>query len=78
MVKVEMTATGQINLRAITTDCWHWWGRVLYETVYCARGKDEQYIKDHKRYLQNDHTSCHRFEANQFRLFCLAAADVRL
>jgi len=78
VVKVEMTATGQINLRAITTDCWQARGRVLYERVYCARGKDEQYIKDHKRYLQSDRTACHRFEANQFRLFCMSAAYVLL
>lgn len=78
VVKVEITATGQLNLRAITTDCWQARGRVLYETIYCARGKDEQYIKDHKRYLQSDRTACHRFEANQFRLLCMSAAYVLL
>lgn len=62
VVKVEMTATGQINLRAITTDCWQGRGLGLYETVYCARGKDEQYLKDHKCYLQSDRTACHTFE----------------
>ncbi len=46
--------------------------------MYCARGKDEQYIKDHKLYLQSDRASCHRFEANQFRLFCMSAAYVLL
>jgi len=78
VVKVEMTTTGRLNLRAITTDCWQARGRVLYEQVYCARGQDEQYIKDHKRYLQSDRASCHRFEANQFRLFCMSAAYVLL
>jgi hypothetical protein len=78
VVKVEITGTGQPNIRAITTDCWQGHGRVLYEQVYCARGKDEQYIKDHKRYLQSKRASCHRFEANQFRLLCMSAAYVLL
>ena len=78
VVKVEITATGQRNIRAITTDCWPGQGRVLYETVYCARGKDEQYIKDHKRHLQSDRTACHTFEANQFRLLLMSAAYVLL
>ena len=78
VVKVEMTTTGQINLRAITTDCWQGRARVFYETVYCARGQDEQYIKDHKRYLQSDRASCHRFEAHPFRLFGMSAAYVLL
>ncbi len=29
----------------------------------------ENMIKDHKRYTKSDRTSCHRWEANQFRLF---------
>ncbi|HKJ87604.1 MAG TPA: transposase, partial [Gammaproteobacteria bacterium] len=78
VVKVEITSTGRINIRAITTDCWQGRGRVLYETGSCARGKDEQYIKDHKGSLQSDRTSCHRFEANQFRLYCMSAAYVVL
>lgn len=41
----------------------------LYEKVYCARGKMENLIKDHKLYTKSDRTSCHRWEANQFRLF---------
>ncbi len=41
----------------------------LYEKVYCARGKMENLIKEHKLYTKSDRTSCHRWEANQFRLF---------
>jgi hypothetical protein len=41
----------------------------LYEKTYCARGRMENMIKDHKRYTKSDRTSCHRWEANQFRLF---------
>lgn len=51
---------------------------MLYETVYCSRGKDEQYMKDHKLYLQSGRTSCHRCEANPFRLWCMSAAYVLL
>ena len=43
--------------------------KVLYEKIYCARGQMENMIKDHKRYTKSDRTSCHRWEANQFRLF---------
>ena len=43
--------------------------RHLYEKVYCARGKMENLIKEHKLYTKSDRTSCHRWEANQFRLF---------
>ncbi len=46
--------------------------------IYCARGQAENEIKDHKRYLKSDRTSCHRFEANQFRLFLHSAAYVLL
>jgi hypothetical protein len=49
---------------------------VLYKKIYCARGEDELYIKDHKLYLKSDRTSCHRFGANQFRLFLHSAAYV--
>ncbi len=38
----------------------------------------ENEIKDHKRYLKSDRTSCHRFAANQFRLLLHSAADVLL
>ncbi len=44
-------------------------GKHLYEKIYCARGKMEDLIKEHKLYTKSDRTSCHRWEANQFRLF---------
>jgi hypothetical protein len=44
-------------------------GKHLYEKVYCARGKMENLIKQHKLYTKSDRTSCHRWQANQFRLF---------
>ncbi len=38
----------------------------------------ENFIKNHKTYLHSDRTSCHAFEANQFRLFMHSAAYVLL
>ena len=49
-------------------------GPPLYERVYCARGRMENMIKEHKLYTKSDRTSCHRWEANQFRLFLHTAA----
>ena len=43
--------------------------KILYEKIYCARGRMENMIKEHKLYTRSDRTSCHRWEANQFRLF---------
>ena len=48
--------------------------KVLYDKVYCARGRMENMIKDMKLYTRSDRTSCHRWEANQFRLFLHMAA----
>ena len=41
---------------------------------YVDRGEAEGWIKDFKRACQADRLSCHRFCANQFRLFLHAAA----
>ena len=43
--------------------------KLLYEKIYCARGRMENMIKDHKLYTKTDRTSCDRWEANHFRLF---------
>lgn len=48
--------------------------KVLYETVYCARGQAENLIKAHKLHLASDRTSCHKATANQFRLLIHTAA----
>ncbi|MFQ6019083.1 MAG: IS1380 family transposase [Kiloniellaceae bacterium] len=65
--RVEATAKGS-DIRFIVTNL-PGRAKVLYEKVYCARGRMENMIKDHKRYTRSDRTSCHRWEANQFRLF---------
>jgi hypothetical protein len=41
---------------------------------YTERGGTEGWIKDFKNYVRCDRLSCHRFWANQFRLFLHAAA----
>jgi hypothetical protein len=49
-------------------------GKYLYETVYCARGEMENFIKLHKAQLASDRTSCRDPRANQFRLILHTAA----
>ena len=77
VIKVEVSDQG-VNTRFVVTDMEHARTKVLYQHIYCARGQAENEIKDHKRYLKSDRTSCHRFAANQFRLFLHSAAYVLL
>ena len=78
VIKVEVTDKGTNNTRFIVTDLLRAGAQWLYQGVYCARGQMENNIKDHKRGLKSDRTSCHRFEANAFRLFLHSAAYVLL
>jgi len=48
--------------------------KMLYEKVYCARGRAENLIKAHKLHLASDRTSCRKATANQFRLLIHTAA----
>jgi hypothetical protein len=75
VAKVEMSEQGE-NIRFIVSSMKQAKATVLYKEIYCARGEDELYIREHKLYLKSDRTSCHRFEANQFRLFLHSAAYV--
>lgn len=77
VAKVEVSEKG-VNIRFISTDILNAKATALYEDVYCHRGNNELYIKDHKTYLKSDRSSCHRFEANQFRLFLHSMAYVLL
>jgi hypothetical protein len=77
VIKVEVSDQG-VNTRFVVTDLEHARTKVLYQQIYCARGQAENEIKDHKLYLKSDRMSCHRFEANQFRLFLHSAAYVLL
>jgi len=74
-IKVEVSDQG-VNTRLVVTDLEHARTKVLYQHMYCARGQAENASKDHKRSLQSDRTSCHRFEANQCRWFLHSAAYV--
>ena len=48
----------------------------LYDLLYCQRGEMENRIKEQQLGLFADRTSCHAFEANQFRLLLSSAAYV--
>ncbi len=75
--KAEVTQ-GDANPRSVVTNLESSSAEFIYDKVYCARGRMENFIKDHKTFLHSDRTSCHRFEANQFRLFLHSAAYVLL
>jgi hypothetical protein len=73
--RIQVTAQGT-DVRYVVTSLRAAGAKYLYDTVYCARGKMELMIKDHKVALRSDRTSCHKKEANQFRLFLHSAAYV--
>ena len=75
--KAEITARGQ-NTRFVVTNLESSRPSFIYQSVYCARGQMENFIKNHKTFLHSDRTSCHTFTANQFRLFLHSAAYVLL
>ena len=49
---------------------------IVYQDLYCARGQDENYIKQIKNDLASDRTSDHSFLANHLRLYFSCAAYV--
>lgn len=67
IARVEATKLGK-DTRFIVTNL-PGRGKVLYEKVYCARGRMENLIKDMKLYTRSDKTACTRWQANQLRLF---------
>ena len=73
--KVEISQKGE-NLRFIVSNIEDAQPQQLYDVIYCARGNMENNIKDHKLFLKSDRTSCHTFEANQFRLFLHSVAYI--
>ncbi|GMT46404.1 MAG: IS1380 family transposase [bacterium] len=77
VAKIERGDRGE-NIRFVVTNMYLAKTRMVYEYIYCRRGNMENMIKEHKVYLKSDRTSCHRFAANQFRLFIHSAAYVLL
>ena len=72
VARIEATAKG-LDIRYIVTSL-KGGARHLYETIYCARGEAENFIKLHKAQLASDRTSCRDPRANQFRLILHTAA----
>lgn len=72
VVKAEITQ-GELNPRFVVTSLNNLSDEKAYE-LYCARGEQENRIKEMKLDLNSGRTSCHAFLANQFRLLMHAAA----
>jgi hypothetical protein len=74
IVKAEHTEGGE-NPRFVTTSL-AGDPQALYDDLYCQRGDAENRIKEQQLGLFADRTSCHAFQANQFRVLLSAAAYV--
>lgn len=72
VAKVEVQERG-LNRRFLVTNQSDQSAQQLYDH-YIQRGQMENYIKAFKKDLAMDRLSCHRFFANQFRLFLHALA----
>jgi len=72
VARIEATLEG-LDVRYVVTSL-KAAARHLYETLYCARGTAENFIKWHKSQLASDRTSCRDPKANQFRLILHTAA----
>lgn len=77
VAKAEVSSLGT-NVRFVTTNLQTGLPSFIYGQAYAGRGQMENYIKNHKTFLHSDRTSCHRFEANQFRLLLHSAAYMLL
>ena len=75
LIKAEVTQQGD-NPRFVVTSLQG--DPLLLYDLYARRGEQENRIKELKRDLAMDRTSCHRFLANQFRLLLHSAAFVLL
>jgi hypothetical protein len=70
--RIEATQKG-LDIRYVVTSL-KGTAKHLYETIYCARGQAENFVKWHKAQLASDRTSCRDPKANQFRLILHTAA----
>src|SRR5579864_860044 len=66
VARIEATPKG-LDVRYVVTSL-KAGARHLYDSLYCARGTAENFIKWHKSQLASDRTSCRDPKANQFRL----------
>ena len=73
VARIEATRLG-LDIRFVVTNLIGTSPRVIYESLYCARGQAENWIKFHKAQLGSDRTSCRRAVANQVRLVLHTAA----
>jgi hypothetical protein len=73
VARIEATRLG-LDIRFVVTNLTGTSPRILYESLYCARGQAENWIKLHKAQLASDRTSCRRALANQVRLVLHTAA----
>jgi len=73
VARIEATRLG-LDIRFVVTNLTGTSPRILYESLYCARGQAENWIKFHKAQLASDRTSCRRAVANQVRLVLHTAA----
>jgi Transposase DDE domain group 1 len=73
VARIEATRLG-LDIRFVVTNLRGTSPRVVYESLYCARGQAENWIKFHKAQLASDRTSCRRAVANQVRLVLHTAA----
>jgi hypothetical protein len=76
IVKAEQLTQGP-NCRFVVTNLPNG-RRVIYDGLYVQRGDMENRIKEQQLGLFADRTSCHAFQANQFRVLPAAAAYVLL
>ena len=74
VAKVEVSERG-FNRRFVVTNRQDLTAGQLYDH-YIGRGQCENFVKAFKKDLAMDRLSCHRFLANQFRLFIHALAYV--
>ena len=74
IARMEATRLG-LDIRFVVTNLIGTSPRVIYESLYCARGQAENWIKFHKAQLASDRTSCRRAVANQVRLVLHTAAS---
>jgi hypothetical protein len=73
VARIEATRLG-LDIRFVVTNLIRTSPRVIYESLSCARGQAENWIKFHKAQLASDRTSCRRAVANQVRLVLHTAA----